>query len=56
MAVDLCENARVLFSRKEAVLQDLRAIQIHGALFYDILFLFTDGPEARPEGRGSAAR
>ena len=29
---------RVLFSRKEAILQELRALEIHGLRFYDILF------------------
>jgi len=40
---------RVLFSRKEAVLQDLRAIEIHGARFYDLLFTPTEPPGAPPE-------
>ncbi len=40
---------RVLFSRREAILEDLRAIQIHGARFYDILFSFIETPGAPPE-------
>jgi len=40
---------RVLFSRKEAVLVELRAIEIHGAAFYDIVFTVTETAGARPE-------
>jgi signal peptidase I len=39
----------VLFSRKEAVLVELRAIEIHGAAFYDIVFTVTEMAGARPE-------
>jgi hypothetical protein len=40
---------RVLFSRKEALLQDLRAIEIHGSRFYDLLFTPTEPPGAPAE-------
>jgi hypothetical protein len=40
---------RVLFSRKEAILRDLRTIEIHGARFYDILFSFAETPDTQPE-------
>ncbi len=40
---------RVLFSRREAVLVELRAIEIHGAAFYDIVFTVTVPAEAQPE-------
>ena len=39
---------RVLFSRKDAVLSDLRAIEIHGLRFYDILYSAGE-PGAAPE-------
>ena len=34
----LVRKWRVLFSRKEAILEQLRGIEIHGAAFYDIVF------------------
>ncbi len=40
---------RVLFSRKEAVLEQLRAIQIHGAPFYDIVFTSIEAPDSGPQ-------
>ena len=40
---------RVLFSRKEAILRDLRAIEIHGARFCDLLFTPAETPGAPPE-------
>lgn len=45
----LVQEWRVLFSRKEAILEDLRAIEIHGARFYDILFCLAETPDAPPE-------
>jgi hypothetical protein len=42
-------KCHVLFFRKEAILRDLRAIEIHGARFYDILFSFTETPDTLPE-------
>ncbi len=39
----------MLFSRKEAVLEQLRAIEIHGARFYDLLLSWADAPGAPPE-------
>lgn len=39
----------VFFARKEAVLQQLRPIEIHGLRFYDIVFTCTEPPGAQPE-------
>ena len=39
----------MFFSRKEAILQELRALQIHGALFYDIAYTYTDQLNAKLE-------
>ncbi len=39
----------MLFSRKEAILQQLRAIEIHGAVFYDVVFNVIEPADAPPE-------
>ena len=39
----------MLFSRKEAILQELRAIRIHGTPFYDIVYTYTEQLDPRPE-------
>jgi hypothetical protein len=39
----------VLFSRKEAILHELRALRIHGALFYDIVYTYADQLDPRRE-------
>ncbi len=45
----LVREWRVLFSRKEAILEELLAVEIHGARFYDILFSFPETPGTPPE-------
>lgn len=39
----------MLYSRKEAVLEAVRRIQIHGIDFYDIVYLYQAELDARPE-------
>jgi hypothetical protein len=39
----------MLFSRREAILHELRAIEIHGAAFYDIVFTAVEPVGARAE-------
>lgn len=39
----------MLYSRKEALLQNIRRIQIHGIDFYDIIYLYQQELDARPE-------
>jgi hypothetical protein len=49
IGVGIVREWRVFFARKEAVLQQLRAIEIHGLRFYDIVFTCTDPPGEEPE-------
>ena len=39
----------MLFSRKDAVLEQLSAVQIHGAPFYDIVYRYAEPPDSRAE-------
>ena len=39
----------MLYSRKEAILNDLRATSIHGSAFYDIVFTYTEQLDPRPD-------
>ena len=39
----------MFFSRKEAILHELHALQIHGALFYDIVYTYTDQLDPKRE-------
>ena len=39
----------MFFSRKEAVIRQLRAVELHGLRLYDIVFTCTEPPDARPE-------
>ncbi len=41
----------MLFSRKEGVPRNLRAIQIHGAAFYDIVFTVAESAAAMESAR-----
>ena len=39
----------MLYSKKEAILLELRAILIHGMPFYDIVYEYTEQLDPRPE-------
>jgi hypothetical protein len=39
----------MLFSRKEAILRELRPLTIHGSPFYDIVYEYTEQLDPRPE-------
>jgi hypothetical protein len=49
IAARVVREWRVFFAHKEAVLQQLRALEIHGLRFYDIVFTCTEPPGAGPE-------
>lgn len=39
----------MLYSRKEAILETVRRVQIHGIDFYDIIYLYQEELDARPQ-------
>lgn len=39
----------MLYSKKEAVIEYLRALSIHGLPFFDVYYRYTEPPDARPE-------
>ncbi|MFQ5663502.1 MAG: hypothetical protein ACE5HL_06700 [Terriglobia bacterium] len=39
----------MLYSRKEAVIEHLRALSIHGLPFFDVYYKYTEELDARPQ-------
>ena len=39
----------MLYSKKEAILKDLRGLTIHGMQFFDIVYEYTEQLDPRPE-------